>query len=80
MSASSLPCDHADALAASAHIALQIVPGETMDDVLRSVHYDPNELVEGPSRRRQNTSSDATDALKALLTQQRSLSTYLERS
>ena len=56
----------------------QIIPGDTMDDVLRSVHYDPNELVEGPSRRRQNTQSDATDALKALLTEQRRLSTYLD--
>ena len=56
----------------------QIVPGETMDDVLRSVHYDPNELVEGPTKRRQNAQSDAADALTALLTQQRSLSTYLD--
>jgi arginine decarboxylase len=56
----------------------QIIPGDTMDDVLRSVHYDPNELVEGPTRRRQNAHSDATEALKALLTQQRNLSTYLD--
>jgi arginine decarboxylase len=56
----------------------QIIQGDTMDDVLRSVHYDPNELVEGPTRRRQSVQSDATDALKALLTQQRSLSTYLD--
>jgi arginine decarboxylase len=55
----------------------QIIPGETIDEVLKSVHYDPNELVEGPSKRRQNAQSDAADALKALLTQQRSLSTYL---
>jgi len=55
----------------------QIIPGDTMDAVLRSVHYDPDELVEGPSRRRQNK-SDAGEALKALLTQQRSLPTYLE--
>jgi arginine decarboxylase len=56
----------------------QIIPGDTMDDVLRSVHYDPNELVEGPSRRRSNPQNDAADALKALLTQQRSLPTYLD--
>ena len=56
----------------------QIIRGDTMDDVLRSVHYDPNELVEGPSKRRQNVQSDAADALKALLTQQRSLPTYLD--
>ena len=56
----------------------QIIPGQTMDDVLRSVHYDPNELVEGPTKRRQNAQSDAADALKALLTQQRSSSTYLD--
>ena len=56
----------------------QIIPGDTMDDVLRSVHYDPNELVEGPTRRRQSAHSDATEALKALLTEQRRLSTYLD--
>ncbi|BDU72412.1 biosynthetic arginine decarboxylase [Mesoterricola silvestris] len=55
----------------------QIIPGDTMDHVLRSVHYDPDELVEGPTRRRQNK-SDAGEALKALLTQQRSLPTYLD--
>ncbi|HLO67111.1 MAG TPA: biosynthetic arginine decarboxylase [Holophaga sp.] len=55
----------------------QIIPGDTMDHVLRSVHYDPDELVEGPSRRRQ-TKSDAGEALRALLTQQRGLTTYLE--
>jgi len=55
----------------------QIIPGDTMDHVLRSVHYDPDELVEGPSRRRQSK-SDAAEALKSLLTQQRSLPTYLE--
>jgi arginine decarboxylase len=56
----------------------QIIPGDTVDDVLKSVHYDPNELVEGPSKRRQNPQNDASDALKALLTQQRSLPTYLD--
>ena len=56
----------------------QIIQGENMDDVLKSVHYDPNELVEGPSKRRQNAQSDASDALKALLTQQRNLPTYLD--
>jgi len=56
----------------------QIIPGDTVDDVLRSVHYDPNELVDGPSKRRQNPQNDASDALKALLTQQRSLPTYLD--
>ena len=56
----------------------QIIPGDTMDDVLKSVHYDPNELVEGPTRRRQSSQSDATEALKALLTEQRRLSTYLD--
>jgi len=56
----------------------QIIPGDTMDDVLRSVHYDPNELVEGPTRRRQTAQTDATEALKAILTDQRRLSTYLD--
>jgi arginine decarboxylase len=53
------------------------IPGQNVDDMLRSVHYDPDELVEGPSRRRQSR-TDASEALKALLTQQRSASTYLD--
>jgi len=57
----------------------QIVPGETMDDVLRAVHYNPDELVEGPlKRRRPSAQTDAAEALKALLTEQRKLGTYLE--
>jgi arginine decarboxylase len=55
----------------------QIIPGDTMDHVLRSVHYDPDELVEGPTRRRQGK-TDASEALKALLTTQRGMPTYLE--
>jgi arginine decarboxylase len=57
----------------------RIVPAETMDDVLRSVHYDPGALVEGPTRKRKpSPQSDASEALKALLTEQRGLHTYLE--
>jgi arginine decarboxylase len=57
----------------------QIVLADTMDDVLRSVHYDPEALVAGPSKRRKpSPQSDATEALKALLTEQRKMHTYLE--
>jgi arginine decarboxylase len=57
----------------------QIVPAQTMDDVLRSVHYDPDELVESPSRKRHpSAQADAVEALKALLTEQRKLNTYLD--
>ncbi len=57
----------------------QIVPAQTIDDMLRGVHYDPDELVQGPSRRRKTSvHSDASEALKILLTQQRKLHTYLE--
>jgi len=57
----------------------QIVPGDTIDAVLKGVHYNPDELVEGPTRRRKITShADASEALKTLLTEQRKLTTYLE--
>jgi arginine decarboxylase len=56
----------------------QIIPGQNMDDVLRSVHWDPNELVEGPTRRRRNVRADAAEALKALLTELRGMPTYLD--
>jgi arginine decarboxylase len=57
----------------------QIVPGQTMDDVLRSVHYDPDELVESPvKKRRASAQSDAVEALRMLLTEQRKLHTYLD--
>jgi len=57
----------------------QIVPAQTIDDVLRGVHYDPDELVEGPTkRRRTNAQVDAAEVLKAFLTEQRKLHTYLD--
>lgn len=56
----------------------QIVPAQTIDDVLRSVHYDPDVLIEGPSRKVKRTETDATEALRALLSEQRKLHTYLE--
>jgi len=47
--------------------------------VLRGVHYDPDELVEGPTkRRRTNAQVDAAEVLKAFLTEQRKLHTYLD--
>jgi arginine decarboxylase len=56
----------------------QIVPAQTIDDVLRSVHYDPDQLIEGPSRKVKRSETDATEALRALLSEQRKLHTYLE--
>ncbi len=56
----------------------QIVPAQTIDDVLRSVHYNPDELIQGPSRKVKRTETDATEALRALLSEQRKLHTYLE--
>lgn len=56
----------------------QIVPAQTIDDVLRSVHYDPDQLIAGPSKRLKRPPTDATEALKALLSEQRKMHTYLE--
>ncbi|MDR2697042.1 MAG: arginine decarboxylase, partial [Holophagales bacterium] len=57
----------------------QTVLADTVDDLLRSVHYDPETLLEGPSRRRKLSSqSDASEALKTLLAEQRKMHTYLE--
>jgi arginine decarboxylase len=57
----------------------QIIPAQTADDVLRTVHYDPDELVEGPTKRRvRGQNADAAEALRVFLTQQRKLHTYLD--
>lgn len=57
----------------------QIVLADTVDDVLRSVHYDPDQLVESPTRkRRPSAKADAAEALRVLLAEQRKLHTYLE--
>lgn len=56
-----------------------LVKGDTVDHVLRSVHYDPDVLVQGPqTKRKTSAKSDAAEALRALLTQERNLHTYLE--
>ncbi|MEI6593746.1 MAG: arginine decarboxylase, partial [Holophagaceae bacterium] len=56
-----------------------IVKGDTVDHVLRSVHYDPDVLIQGPQAKRKATAkSDAAEALRALLTEERKLHTYLE--
>ena len=56
-----------------------IVQADTIDHMLRSVHYDPSQLVQAPnSRRKTSAQKDATEALKSLLTEQRRLHTYLE--
>jgi arginine decarboxylase len=59
----------------------QIVLADTMDDVLKGAHYDPEDLVAGPTKKRKpSPQSDASEALKVLLTEQRKLHTYLEMS
>jgi arginine decarboxylase len=56
-----------------------IVKGDTVDHVLRSVHYDPDVLIQGPqTKRKASAKNDAAEALRALLTEQRGLHTYLE--
>ncbi|MBK8725108.1 MAG: biosynthetic arginine decarboxylase [Holophagaceae bacterium] len=56
-----------------------VVHADTVDDMLRSVHYEPSELVAPPTNKRKTSAQkDAAEALRALLTQQRKLHTYLE--
>jgi arginine decarboxylase len=56
-----------------------VVHADTIDDMLRSVHYEPSELVAAPTTRRKTSAQkDAAEALRSLLTQQRKLHTYLE--
>ncbi len=56
-----------------------IVQADTIDHMLRTVHYDPAQLVQAPtSRRKTSAQKDAAEALKSLLTEQRRLHTYLE--
>jgi arginine decarboxylase len=56
-----------------------VVQADTIDDMLRSVHYDPDTLVQAPgSKRKTGIQKDAAEALKAMLTEQRKLHTYLE--
>ena len=56
-----------------------IVQADTIDHMLRGVHYDPDTLVQAPgSKRKTSAQKDAVEALKAMLTEQRKLHTYLE--
>jgi arginine decarboxylase len=56
-----------------------IVKGNTVDEVLRSVHYDPDALITSPqTKRKASAKGDAAEALRALLTEERQLHTYLE--
>ncbi|HOD33004.1 MAG TPA: arginine decarboxylase, partial [Holophaga sp.] len=54
----------------------QIVPAQTIDEVLRSVHYDPAQLIEGPARKGKR--GDAEEDLRSFLVEQRKLHTYLD--
>ncbi|HJW08978.1 MAG TPA: biosynthetic arginine decarboxylase [Holophagaceae bacterium] len=56
-----------------------IVRADTVDDMLRSVNYDPAELVQGPAHKgRRSAKSDAAEALRQLMAVERKASTYLE--
>jgi len=55
-----------------------VVRADTVDDMLRSVNYDPSALVQGPSRKGRGAKADAAEALRVLMTEQRESSTYLE--
>ena len=55
-----------------------VVRADTVDDMLRSVNYDPAVLVQGPAKKGRGAKADAAEALRALMTEQRQSSTYLE--
>ncbi len=56
-----------------------LVSADTIDDMLRTVHYDPDQLIAAPhAKRKAGAQKDAVEALKTLLTEQRKLHTYLE--
>ncbi|HEU4951174.1 MAG TPA: biosynthetic arginine decarboxylase [Holophagaceae bacterium] len=55
-----------------------IVRADTVDDMLRSVNYDPAALIQGPARKGRGLKADAAEALRALMAQERQNTTYLE--
>ncbi len=55
-----------------------VVRADTVDDMLRSVNYDPAALVQGPTRKGRGAKADAAEALRALMAQERQNTTYLE--
>ncbi|MBI4912173.1 MAG: biosynthetic arginine decarboxylase [Acidobacteria bacterium] len=55
-----------------------IIPGETVDDMLRTVHYDPDLLMGPPMTKRKNRANDADEALRAFMGTERRRHTYLD--
>ncbi len=55
-----------------------VVRADTVDDMLRSVNYEPGDLVQGPARKGRGAKADAAEALRALMAQERQNTTYLE--
>lgn len=55
-----------------------VVRADTVDDMLRSVNYDPAALIQGPARKGRGLKADAAEALRALMATERQNTTYLE--
>ncbi len=56
----------------------QIIPADTIEEMLHTVHYDLDRLLEAPMRKGKKGSTDAAEALRTLLAEERKRHTYLE--
>ena len=56
----------------------QVIPADTIEEMLRTVHYDLDRLLEAPMRKGKKGTEDAAEALRALLAAERKSHTYLE--
>lgn len=56
----------------------QVIPADTIEEVLRTVHYDPDRLLEAPMRKGKRGQGDAAESLRTLLAEERKRHTYLE--
>ena len=55
-----------------------IVPADTVEDMLRTVHYDPDLLIGTPTRKGKRGAADASEALATLMAVERKRHTYLD--
>ena len=55
-----------------------IVPADTVEDMLRTVHYDPDLLIGTPTRKGKRGAADASEALATLMAEERKRHTYLD--
>jgi arginine decarboxylase len=55
-----------------------IVPADTVEDMLRTVHFDPDLLIGTPTRKGKRGAADASEALAALMAEERKRHTYLD--